>query len=254
MSAIIDSPAIGEFKLPGGEIHYLYWCIQGSIMIPETRHALRRAWGFCERHAWAALLVETAFRSNFMYGPAILYEDILGLAIPALDLHGPVMNLRLRRNLRERGPCIMCEMGFGPETKGMASPDVIERGGDSSELRVFAEKTKKYWKRAVCGRCFGHESFYRCRRHLIEDASNGAIEDIPSHRDVMEYIFNHLVHYARSFRWECKGTDTEEDRAALISAIGWCSGWGPLLEIVEFEDLEADPIKDQEAHHRYIET
>jgi hypothetical protein len=112
MSAIIDSPAIGEFKLPGGEIHYLYWCIQGSIMIPETRHALRRAWGFCERHAWAALLVETAFRSNFMYGPAILYEDILGLAIPALDLHGPAKNLRLRINLQERGHLHQVRNGF----------------------------------------------------------------------------------------------------------------------------------------------
>ena len=86
MSATIDSPAIGEFKLSGGEIHYLYWHIQGSIMVPEIRHALRRARGFCERRAWAALHVETAFRSNFMHGPAILYEDILGLAIPPLTL------------------------------------------------------------------------------------------------------------------------------------------------------------------------
>jgi len=235
MSAIIDSPAIGEFKLSGGEIHYLYWYIQGGIMVPETRHALRRAWGFCERHAWAALLVEAGFRSSYMHGPAILYEDILGLAIPALNLRGPVKNLRLRINLREKGPCMMCEMGFGPETEGKASADVIERGGDSSNLWVFAEKTKKYWKRVVCGRCFGYESFYRCRRHLIEDASNGTIGDISSHRDVIEYIFEHLVIYARSFRWECKGTDTEEDRAALISAIGWCSGWGPLLSILEMK-------------------
>jgi len=235
MTGVISSDTGGQLKLSGGEIHYLYWYIQGSIMVPEVRQSLRKAWGFCERHAWGAILVEAAFRGRFMHGPAILYEDILGSAIPALDLHGPVKNLRLRRNLRERGPCIMCEMGFGPETKGMASPDVIERGGDSSELRVFAEKTKKYWKRAVCGLCFGHESFYRCRRHLIEDTSNGAIEDISSHRDVIEYIFEHLVIYARSFRWECKGTDTEEDRAALISAIGWCSGWGPLLSILEMK-------------------
>jgi len=235
MSAIIDSPAIGEFKLSGGEIHYLYWYIQGSIMVPEIRRDLRKAWGFCERHAWGAVLVETAFRHSYMHGPAILYEDILGLAIPALDLHGPAKNLRLRINLRERGPCIMCKMGYGPGTKGKASPDIVQIGSDPSHLQFFAQKTKKYWKRAVCGSCFGHESFYRCRKHLIEDASNGAIGDISSHRDVIGYIFEHLVIYARSFGWECKGTDTEEDRAALISAIGWCSGWGPLLSILEMK-------------------
>jgi hypothetical protein len=235
MSPIIDSPTIGEFKLSGGEIHYLYWHIQGSIMVPAIRQALRKAWGFCERHAWAALLVDTAFRSDYMHGPAILYEDILGLAIPAFDLRGPVKNLRLKINLRERGPCTMCEMGYGPETKGMASPDVIERGGDSGNLRAFAQKTKKYWERTICGHCAQNGSLQRCRRHLIEDASIGSIGDLSFHRGVLDYIFEHLVIYARSFRWECKGTDTVEDRAALISAIGWCSGWGPLLSILEME-------------------
>ena len=204
-------------------------------MIPETRHALRKAWGFCERHAWASILVEMGFRPNYMMGPAILYEDIMSLAISAFDFHGPLGNLRLRRNLREKGQCIMCEMGFGPETKGRASPDIIERGGNSSNLRVFAQKTKKYWERTVCGRCFGNESFQRCRRHLIEDASNGSVGDISFHRGILEYIFEHLVIYARSFRWECHATDTEEDQAALISAIGWCSGWGPLLSILKMK-------------------
>jgi hypothetical protein len=126
-------------------------------------------------------------------------------------------------------------MGLGTETKGKASPDIVQTGSDPSHLQFFAQKTKKYWKRVVCGRCFGYESFYRCRRHLIEDASNGMVRDISSHRDVIEYIFERLVIYARSFRWECKGTDTEEDRAALISAVGWCSGWGPLLSILKMK-------------------
>ena len=232
MSAIIDSPAIGEFKLSGGEIHYLYWYIQGSIMNSGIRHSLRKAWGFCERHGWGAVLVEAAFRHSYMHGPAILYEDILGLATQALDLHGPVKNLRLRRNLREKGPCIMCEMGLGTETKGKASPDIVQTGSDPSHLQFFAQKTKKYWERTVCGRCVKNGSLQRCRRHLIEDASIGSVRDISFHRGVLDYILEHLVIYARSFRWECKGTDTEEDRAALISAIGWCSGWRPLLSIL----------------------
>lgn len=31
------------FQLSGGEIHYLYWVIQVSIMVPDIRHQLRRA-------------------------------------------------------------------------------------------------------------------------------------------------------------------------------------------------------------------
>jgi len=244
MSAIIDPTASGEFKLSNGEIHYLYWYIQGSIMVPDIRRALRKAWGFCERHAWAALLVETAFRSGFMHGPAILYEDILGLAIPALNLRGPLKNLRLWKNLREKGPCTMCKMGFGPETKGMASPDVAERGGDSSNLQVFAQKTKKHWEKTICGRCVKNGSFHRCRKHLIEDAWDGSVGDLSFHQDVMGYIFKHVVHYHASFGWERSGTDTEEDRAALVSAIGWCSGWRPLLDILEIEKGEGNPKCD----------
>ena len=129
----------------------------------------------------------------------------------------------------------MCEMGLGPETKGMTSPDIIERGGDSSNLRVFAQKTKKYWERTICGHCVKNGSFQQCRRHLIEDASNGSVGNISLHRGILEYIVEHLVIYARSFVWGFHGTDTEEDQAALISAVGWCSGWGPLLSILEMK-------------------
>jgi len=36
-----------------------------------------------------------------------------------------------------------------------------------------------------------------------------------------------------SFRWENRGTETVEDMAALISAVGWCSGWKPLFSIMD---------------------
>ena len=235
MAKIIDSPVRKQFKLSSGEIHYLYWHIQGSIMVPEIRHALRRAWGFCERHAWASILVETGFRHDFMFGPAILYEDILSLAISAFNFHGPLKNLRLRRNLREKGACIMCEGDYGPETEGMASEDIIEKGGNPSHLRSFALRTRKYWEKTVCGRCLGNESLLRCRCHLVQDSSKGLIAEISLHRNMIEHIFEHIGHYHRSFLWDFRGTGTEEDQAALISAVGWCSGWGPLLSILEME-------------------
>ncbi len=116
-----------ELQLSDGEIHYLYWFIQGSIMVPEMRHRLRRAWGFCERHAWGYILVEAAFYRGYMHGSALLYEDLLTPALSAFAAQGPLKNWRLARNLRRKGPCPMCDMGFGPQSKGMARSELIHR-------------------------------------------------------------------------------------------------------------------------------
>jgi hypothetical protein len=206
-------------------------------MIPEVRQSLRKAWGFCERHAWAAMLVESAFRHDFFHGPSILYEDILSLALPAFHLFGPLQNLRLRIRLREKGHCIMCEMGYGAGKEGRASRDIIETGGDPTHLRTFALKTKKHWAKTVCGRCLSNGSSQRCRRHLIEDATKGSLDSISMHGTLVRNIYDHLVVYARSFQWEHRGTATEEDRAALISAVGWCSGWKTLFSILDLGNL-----------------
>lgn len=226
---------VAKFQLSEGEIHYLWWFIQGSIMAPNMRHRLRRAWGFCERHAWGAILVEAAFRQGYMHGPALLYEDLIKPALPAFHLQGPLKNWRFARNLSEKGHCPMCEMGLGPESKGMARTEVIERGRDVTELLNLARKTEKYWEKAICGRCAKNGSVQRCRRHLIEDASMGLIDTVLTHSALVEYIFRHLSLYYRSFRLEFQGTETEEDRAALISAVGWCSGWGIFLLICATE-------------------
>ena len=225
-------PRQAGFQLSGGEIHFLWWFIQGSIMVPFTRQRLRKAWGLCERHAWGFILVEAAFRHGYMHGPAILYEDLLEPAILALGQRGLLKQWLLWLHLREKGPCLMCEMNLGPETKGAATPDRIVRGRDTTELRRFAQRTHKYWEIALCGRCLGNGAVQRCRRHLMEDASRGGALSLSAHFLFLKDIFEHLVLYSRSFRWEYQGTETEEDEAALISAVGWCSGRQPLLSIL----------------------
>ncbi|HUJ88659.1 MAG TPA: hypothetical protein VLX12_00580 [Syntrophorhabdales bacterium] len=225
-------PNLSTFQISPGEIHYLYWYIQGSIMEPETRQALRKAWGFCERHAWAAMLVESAFRPSFFHGPSVLYEDIMTRALPAFDVSGPLQTVRLRINLRDKGPCFMCEMGYGPESRGKANKDIIEIGEDPVPLRTFAHKTEEHWAKTVCGSCTNSNSPERCRPHLLEDACRGLIDSIAPHREMVKNIYRHLVVYARSFVWEYNGTATDEDKASLISAVGWCSGWRPLFQIL----------------------
>jgi len=61
---------------------------------------------------------------------------------------------------------------------------------------------------------------------------SGAVGDLAVHRSELADILEHLTVYARSFRWECHDTETDRDRAALLSAVGWCSGWEAGLALV----------------------
>ena len=202
-------------------------------MNPDTRQRLRRAWGLCERHAWGWMTVEAAFRSGYMHGPAVLYEDLMGLAVAAFDIQGPMPISRLRRKIQQRGPCLMCEEGFDAHTKGFIKEEVVAQGRDLSEFRVLARRTFPYWQKSVCGICAGTDSAQRCRSHLIEDAKKRLVDDFSEPRALINYMLHHLAKYARSFQFEFHGTQTEEDMASLITAVGWCSGWAIILSIME---------------------
>lgn len=225
------------FQLSGGEIHYLYWFIQGSIMVPHIRQRLRRAWGFCDRHAWGYLLVEAAFYRGYMHGASLLYEDLLFRALSVFNLGDPFKYWRLQRRLERKGPCPMCEMGFGPHSKGVARAYIIETGRSASELYVLAHSTQQYWEGTICGRCMGDGSVQRCRPHLIQDISFGLIKELSIHKRLVNYIYDHIRLYHRSFRLEYQGSGTIEDMAALISAVGWCSGWKTFLSIFSKENF-----------------
>ncbi|MBI5571246.1 MAG: hypothetical protein HY914_14985 [Desulfomonile tiedjei] len=229
----VEASASDPFELSPGEIHFLWWFIQGSIMNPSTRERLRKGWGLCERHAWGWMIVEAAFRSGYMHGPAVLYEDVMGLALAAFEMHGPMQGGRLRRRLRQKRPCLMCEEGYGPHSKGFVKQKIVEQGRDLTEFRSLARNTFPFWRKAVCGKCAGDGAAARCRRHLIEDESLGLIRDLSRSLELLTYIVRHLVRYARSFQFEFQGTQTLEDEAALLCAVGWCSGWSLFLSLVD---------------------
>jgi hypothetical protein len=92
------------FKLSDGEIYFLWWFIQGSIMSPMTRKRLWNGWGMCERHAWAFIAVEAAFRGDYLMGPAILYEDLMQRALASFFPRGLMKLVRIKRGLYEKGP------------------------------------------------------------------------------------------------------------------------------------------------------
>jgi hypothetical protein len=222
-------PAI---ELSRGEIAFLWWFIQGGIMEPETRAQMRKAWGLCERHAWGWIAVESAFRPEYMHGPAILYEDLMERVVAFFNVFGPIQTPRVRRRLRERGACLMCESGFGPHSRAFVSDERVSRGRDLDHLRVFARRTLPYWHNAVCGLCAGTDSTIRCRKHFLEEANVTSADYFHFHKEFVIEMSRRLIKYSRSFIWGFHHTRTEDDAAALIMAVGWCSGWGTLLSIM----------------------
>jgi len=222
-----------RLQLSPGEIHFLWWFIQGSIMNPSTRDRLRKAWGMCERHAWGWMIVEAAFRSAHMHGPAVLYEDVMRLALSAFEIRGPMQIGRLKRRLRSQGPCLMCESGFGPDNQWFVKPEIVRQGRDMTNFIALARRTFPYWRDSVCGDCSGDGSPVRCRMHLMENQSLALADDLSDARALVFKIAHDLMKFARSFQFEFQGTRTIEDAAALISAVGWLTGWRLFLSIVE---------------------
>ena len=215
-----------------GEIHYLWHYIQGSIMDPEVRRSLCDSWGFCERHAWVAIRVEAALRHCFMIGPAIVYEDLLERATEAFNIKGPLKRWQFIRNFKEKGPCLMCDMKLGPRTEGIARKELVRRASDLTEMVRLMEIGRPYWEKTICGRCLDNGSWIRCRPHLIEDLTAGKEDHLMRHKTLLNQLRHHMIQYSRSYTWDYRGTGTDEDRASLISAVGWFSGWRPFLEMV----------------------
>jgi hypothetical protein len=220
------------WRLSGGEIHFLWSFIDGSIMNVDTRITLRRAWGMCPRHSFGFLSVDAAFRSGYLHGPAVLYEDLMWRAVAALRPVAVLEPAIAARRIRDRGTCLMCSLGYGSGSQGRASPEVLDRGADVGAIHRFAAETSAIWKRWVCGRCEGTEGAARCRLHLREEMLRGR-SSIEGQRALVSEIARHVRRYARSFRWELRGTATAEDRAALVGSVGWCSGWSIWLDFTQ---------------------
>ena len=215
--------------LSSGEVHFLGSFIQGSIMLVETRRRLRLAWGMCQRHSLGALRVEAACRHGYLHGPAILYADLMGCAVRAFDAHGPLLRRQLARRLRERGPCLMCDLGYGPRSEGFVAPQMLAAGRDPNPLMRFLRATEPQWRTAVCGDCARNGALSRCRIHLREALRTGAALDLDAQRLLVTQVAERVQRFSDSFGWDKRGTDTAADRAALVSAAGWCGGWDALL-------------------------
>lgn len=215
-----------------GEISFLWSFIQGSLMIPETWKALLRGYGFCERHAWLHISVEMSFREEYLLGPTILYGALMEKSAHAVGAPRAIGLPAVIGGLRAAAPCFLCRLSVKDPPRGAFPLARREQGRNSAQLLNFAGRLQPLWGRSLCPECAGQRiegaAPNRCRRHLLAAAKTGATIDIVEQRTLLQNLRHHLARYQRSFL--VGGTSAgEEDRAALIAAIGWCSGWRPLL-------------------------
>ena len=219
--------------LSDGEVDFLWWFIQGSIMDADVRAHLYAHWGMCARHALSFFCVEAAFRPHLIHGSTILYYELMRRAVHLVAGHG-VYGLApagvTRHRLRHSGPCHMCTLGYGPETPGNAPPERLAQGRNLTNARAFAVENCEGWVPYVCGRCAGNGGDVLCRPHLIEAMEHDGSTVLQHNGVTVSRIAEHLARFEHSFRWDSRGTDTAVDRGALIASIGWCAGWSEILE------------------------
>lgn len=219
--------------LSDGEVDFLWWFIQGSIMDADVRARLNAHWGMCTRHALSFFCVEAAFRPHLIHGSTILYNELMCRAARLVDGHG-IYTLAptgvTRHRLRPSGPCHMCSLGYGPESPGNAPPERLAQGRDLANARAFAVENREGWQPYVCGRCSGRGGDALCRAHLIEAMEHDGSTILRYHGVAVTRMAEHLARFEHSFRWDSRGTDSAVDRGALIASIGWCAGWTDILQ------------------------
>lgn len=221
------------FALSNGEIEFLWWFIQGSIMDPNVRARLLAHWGLCPRHSLGFFAVEAAFRPHLIHGCSVLYSDLMRRAANLIGhdgLHRLIPDPIVRHQLRTAGPCHLCDLGYGPSSESNTPPEKLQQGRDLTTARRFADDNRMGWEPYVCGVCSGSGTAVRCRVHLVAPAAGYALPDLAEQRAYVQAIAAHLARFDASFHWKNRDTDTAEDRGALLAAIGWCSGWRTLLD------------------------
>jgi hypothetical protein len=219
-----------DLAITDGEVYFLWWFIHGSVLIPETWKALVRAYGLCERHAWVHLSVEMSFRKRHFLGPVILYRALVKKSVQAIET---CQRMGLPgRPLQARGACFLCALNIGHAEAGAAPPTRLDRGRDSSGLRSCATDLAALWRPKVCAICAGEASGpSRCRPHLLADLKSHRLVDLSWQMATLEELSVQLARYEDSFVAEAE-EPADQDRAALISAVGWCGGWHPLLALL----------------------
>jgi putative (di)nucleoside polyphosphate hydrolase len=221
----------GPLAITDGEVNFVEGFMHDGSIGAECGLQLMGYWGYCERHAWVSLAVEMSTLRGFCSRSASLYVDILHQAATALAAESRSNQRAVAKQLKERGTCMICNAN--PRWRGLHSDAELAEAKDPATLRRFAESSAPFWNSDCCPRCIGGVTGgHLCRCHTFEAVSEGGSLDLKDEREYLLNVLARLENYAWSFSWGFRGMDGPEDRAALISAIGWCSGWSSLATLI----------------------
>lgn len=183
-------------------------------------------WGPCAHHAWLLMAMECARFHRDLRAPAALYCSLMRRA--EREFHRAAVRdpVDFADRIDDASHCPVCESRATGASDDLTL-EALARG--AMEFRHFREETSPHWRQLVCATCGGERRAVRCRLHLARDLRSGERPDMERHRRMVEAIAGRLIRYARSFDWHHRGSETAEDRAALVAAIGWCTGWRQLI-------------------------
>ena len=224
-----------SLAITDGAINFLWSFIQGSIMNPDTWNRLLNSYGFCERHAWIYLSIEMSFREQYLLGPTILYQALIERALDALSA-SRISKFAMARQLRNADACLLCALHIDDASAGASPPIRLDRGRDSGPLLNWASALEPLWRSYICEVCNDRDGATergptRCRRHLLIDIQTRNPVDFLRQRAVLRDLHERVTRYQESFlAGSLEASD--QDCASLVAAIGWCSGWHPLLDLM----------------------
>jgi hypothetical protein len=217
------------FELSIREVKQLWWWQRdGAIMTPRIRGQLRRAFGLCPRHTWAHFAAECELRGR-PFSTAILYQDLVSWAAQSLrqaprrrSSPPPVTTLQTRER------CSTCQWlveSTAPEDPGFAERQ--ERVNRLERTRGYLAESRRVWLARSCPHCLHGEGLI-CRPHLLA-VDPMSIDDGVCAAALLELgePVGTLV-AAMTVRGPVART---QDRAALVEALGWCTGWGLVQQL-----------------------
>jgi 8-oxo-dGTP pyrophosphatase MutT (NUDIX family) len=230
----------GPLEITDGEVNFIQGFVHDGSIGAECGLQLVRYWGYCERHAWVSLAVEMSLLHGFCSRSATLYTDVLRQGIAALSPEYHRRPRAVAKALKESGTCMICSAN--PRGRGLLTVAELAKAKDVSSLRSLAEGSAQFWASDCCPHCInGATHGHLCRRHLIEALDIGTPSNLDADHRHLVNVLARLENFAWSFSWDFRGIDGPEDRAALISAIGWCSGWSSLGAIIPFGQPSSAP-------------
>jgi hypothetical protein len=129
---------------------------------------------------------------------------------------------------------MLCALNIAESPAVMAPASRLDRGRDVGALRCFVSGLETLWRGYLCNVCDAQKSEVHierlCRRHLLSHMRQHKV-NLAGQRELLNGLYEGVTRYQNSFAAGGKAA-SDQDRAALVGAIGWCSGWRPLLAIL----------------------